>query len=336
VTLPPSARPDPRRPTRSAHAADTEAALDQTERERHLEIIRSTPQRLKAALAGLPKKLLAWRPAPGKWSIHEIVCHMRDAEREGYLYRYRKILAEDTPLLPDVDGDKLALARQYGRMRLSQVVRDWRAARREVLAVLKKVKVAQWQRIGAHETLGPMSLETILKRQALGNDEAHLGQIENIQRRWEILAKLQETPRALVSLFRGTPEEVLRRKPAPEKWSMLEIACHLRDVERLFLERYAKMASQDRPTLRMINQDELAIALRYNQDVPTAALGEFRALRAETVALLFALAHQSWQRIGLHPKRGEFSIAAQVDVHVSHDANHLGQIRTLRERFGSA
>jgi len=308
--------------------------MDQAERERYLDIIRSTPDRLKAAVAGVPRKLLTWRPAPGKWSIHEIVCHMRDAERDGYLYRYRKILAEDNPILPDVDGDKLALERQYGRMNLREVVRDWRAARKEVLAVLKKVKGEQWQRIGTHESLGPMSLEIVLQRQALGNDEAHLGQIENIKKRRDILEKLQETPKTLMALLRGVPDEVLRRKPAPEKWSMLEIACHLRDVERLFLERYAKMANHDRPALRMINQDELAVALKYNQDEPAAAIREFQALRAETVALLSALAHQSWQRIGLHPKRGEFSIDAQVGIHVNHDANHLNQIRALRERFG--
>ncbi len=308
--------------------------MDQAERERYLDIIRSTPDRLKAAVAGVPRKLLTWRPAPGKWSIHEIVCHMRDAERDGYLYRYRKILAEDNPILPDVDGDKLALERQYGRMNLREVVRDWRAARKEVLAVLKKVKGEQWQRIGTHESLGPMSLEIVLQRQALGNDEAHLGQIENIKKRRDILEKLQETPKTLMALLRGVPDEVLRRKPVPEKWSMLEIACHLRDVERLFLERYAKMANHDRPALRMINQDELAVALKYNQDEPAAAIREFQALRAETVALLSALAHQSWQRIGLHPKRGEFSIDAQVGIHVNHDANHLNQIRALRERFG--
>jgi hypothetical protein len=139
-----------------------------------------------------------------------------------------------------------------------------------------------------------------------------------------------------MALLRGVPDEVLRRKPVPEKWSMLEIACHLRDVERLFLERYAKMANHDRPALRMINQDELAVALKYNQDEPAAAIRKFQALRAETVALLSALAHQSWQRIGLHPKRGEFSIDAQVGIHVNHDANHLNQIRALRERFGPA
>jgi hypothetical protein len=308
--------------------------MDQAERDRSLEIIRSTPDRLKAALAGVPRKLLTWRPAPGKWSIHEIVCHMRDAERDGYLYRYRRLLAEDNPTFPDVDGDKLALERQYGRMNLREAVRDWRAARKEVLALLKKIRPEQWQRIGTHESLGPMSLEIILKRQALGNDEAHLGQIEHIKKRWDILSKLQETPRALASLLRGVPHEVLRRKPAPEKWSMLEIACHLRDVEQLFLERHAKMANHDRPALRMINQDELAVALKYNEDDPGAAMREFRALRTQTTALLSALAHQSWQRIGLHPKRGEFSIAAQAEIHVNHDANHLNQIRALRERFG--
>lgn len=117
---------------------------------------------------------------------------------------------------------------------------------------------------------------------------------------------------------------------------MLEIACHLRDVEQLFVERYGKMATHDRPTLRMMNQDELAVRLKYNEDVPEVALREFRSLRQETMALLGALAHQSWQRVGLHPKRGEVALAAHVDLHVSHDANHLHHIRALRERFGVA
>ena len=310
--------------------------MEQAERDRCLAIVRSTPERLKAVLAAVPKKVLAWRPAPGKWSIHEIVCHMRDAEREGYLLRYTKILSQDNPTFPDVDGDALALERQYGRLNLREVLRDWRAARKEVLAVLKKVKPDQWGRQGIHESLGPMVLETILQRQALGNDEAHLGQIEHIKQRWETLTKLEGAPKVLASLLQGVSDEVLRRKPAPEKWSMLEIACHLRDVERLFVERYGRMANHDRQPLRMINQDDLAVRLRYNQDDPAAALREFRSLRGETVHLLGALAHQSWQRVGLHPKRGEFSIAAHVDVHAAHDAKHLDQIRALGERFGAA
>jgi len=307
--------------------------MEQSERERLLAVVRSTPDRLQGALAGVPKKLLMWRPAPGKWSIHEIVCHMRDAERLGYLHRYGVILAKDNPTFPDVDGDSLAQERQYRRMNLREALRDWRAARKECLSILKKVKPDQWSRMGTHEVAGPMSLETILQRQALGNDEAHLAQIKDIKTRWEILANLQEAPKELARLLRGVPDEVLRRKPAPEKWSMLEIICHLRDVEAFFVERYGKLANHDRPQLRTIKQDELAVRLRYDEDNPARALKEFQVLRAESVALLSALSHQSWQRGGVHPTRGTVTIAWTAEHAVEHDANHLSQIRGLRERF---
>ncbi|MEI8189233.1 MAG: DinB family protein [candidate division NC10 bacterium] len=310
--------------------------MEKTERDQYVAVVRSTPDRLKAALAGVPKKLLTWRPAPGKWSIHEIVCHMRDAERLGYLHRYTEILAKDHPTFPDVDGDALALERQYRRLNLREVLRDWRAARKESLAIVKKVKTDQWLRVGTHELAGPMSLEAILQRQALGNDEAHLAQIGDIKKRWEILSKLQETPKLLVALLRGISDETLRRKPAPEKWSMLESACHLRDVEEIFVARYGKISNHDRPQLRMINQDELAAKLRYNQDDLALVLKQFQRLRAESVAILGALAAQSWQRVGVHPKRGDVSIAWTAEHQVEHDANHLGQIRALREQFAGS
>jgi hypothetical protein len=310
--------------------------MEQAERERYLEMLRSTPERLKTALAGVSRKVLGWRPAPGKWSIHEIVCHMRDAERLGYLHRYGVILQQENPTFPDVDGDLLAQERQYRRMNLREVLRDWRAARKECLGLLKKVKADQWARVGTHETLGSMSLESILQRQAIGNDEAHLGQIEQIKKRSGIFEKLRETPKLLAGLLRGASDDVLRRKPAPEKWSMLELACHLRDVEEFFVERYAKIASQERPQLRAIKQDGLAATLRYNEENPAGVLKEFQQHRADSLALLGALAPQSWQRVGIHPTRGEITIAATAEGAVTHDANHLRQIEELRQRFAAA
>ena len=306
--------------------------MERDEREKLLMIVKSTPDRLKAALAGVPKKILLWRPAPGKWSIHEIVCHMRDVERLGYLHRYTEILAKDNPTFPDVDGDVLAQERQYRRQNPRDALRDWRAARKECLTVLRKLKEPQWSRMGTHETAGPMSLETILQRQALGNDEAHLVQIDLIKTRWDLLWKLKAMSSALAAVITGVSDDVLRRKPAPEKWSMLEILCHLRDVEQLFVERYGKIANHDRPALRLIDQDALAAKLRYNEDDPAVVLREFQAFRAETVALLSALAQQSWERVGLHPKRGEFSIGANAVMHVAHDANHLERLRALRQQ----
>ena len=307
--------------------------MEQEERDGLLAMVRSTPDRLKAALAGVPKKRLTWRPAAGKWSIHEILCHMRDAERLGYLHRYTEIFGKDNPTFPNVDGDALALERQYRRQNLREVLRDWRAARKECLAVLKKVRGGQWTRVGTHETAGPMSLETVLQRQALGNDEAHLAQIEYIKKRWEILAKFQETPKALTALVRGV-SDVVRRKPAPAKWSMLEILCHLRDVEQLFVEGGTGRSptTTDRSfawSIRMSWQRSCATT-RTTRQWPCGSFRRSVRRRLRCSPRWPSNPGSGWACI---QREGEVSFAWSVEHQVEHDANHLSQIRGLRERF---
>jgi uncharacterized damage-inducible protein DinB len=303
--------------------------LDEQERERHLTTLVATPTRLKEALAGIPKKLLLWTPAPGKWSIHEIVCHLRDMEREAYIERYRRILAEDNPALPDIDGDRYAIERDYRSMKLGEVVRDWAKLRKESLKLLKKVKGAQWGRVGTHATAGPLSVETFLRRQAVGNDEAHLGQIDAIKRRHQILADLEGGPSALADATRGLSEDALRRRPSPDKWAIVEIACHLRDIERIYAERFTKMAHQERPSFWMLDNDRAAEALRYREADLRAVIKEWKRLRDDTIVLLRALPHDSWQRTGLHPERGELTLEQLATVLASHDRSHLGRIRAL-------
>src|SRR5271154_3331616 len=110
--------------SRRGRAPSYNWGVDEQERKHCLEILRSTPARLKAVLKGVPKAVLLWTPAPGKWSILEIVCHLRDMERDAYLARYRRILAEDTPSLPDIDGDTLSLENDYRAQKVAEVVRD--------------------------------------------------------------------------------------------------------------------------------------------------------------------------------------------------------------------
>ena len=305
--------------------------MDEPERARLLESLAATPERLKAALAGVPKRILRWTPAPGKWSIHEIVCHLRDMERDAYLARYQRILAEDNPSLPDIDGDRYALERDYHAMKLGEVVRDWVRLRKEGLRLLGKVKGDRWQRVGAHETIGPLSVETLLRRHVIGNDEVHLEQIEAAKRRFEVLARLQASPAALAVATRGLSEEALRRRSSPGKWSIVEIACHLRDVERLFVERFTKIAHQERPSLWMMDNDRVAEARRYVDAEFDAVVREWKRLRGDTLVLLRALPHAAWQRTGLHPKRGEVTIEQLVSVLADHDRSHIDRTRGIRQ-----
>ena len=297
------------------------------ERAHHLETLAATPGALKEALRGVPKKLLLFTPAPGKWSILEILCHMRDMEREAYLERYTRILAEPEPKLPDINGDALAIERDYRGQKAAEILRDWMRLRRESLRLLKKAKPEQWRRAGVHETMGRLTIDELVARHAAGNDTAHLAQIEAIKRRAAVLDRLAAAPAALAAALKAAPDDVLRRRGPSGKWSMIENAAHVRDVERVYQERFSKTAFSDRPEFWMLDNDRAAAGLKYAESDPAAVAKEFRRLREDTLMLLRALPHAAWQRTGIHPKRGELTLEQLAEVLAGHDDNHIGKLR---------
>jgi hypothetical protein len=300
--------------------------LDEQERKRYLETLRGTPARLRDALKRVPKAVLTWTPAPGKWSILEIVCHLRDMERDAYLARYKRILAEDAPQLPDVDGDVYSLEHDYRSQRTADALREWTQLRRETLKLLAGLKRDDWDRAGVHETAGRLTLADLLRRQAVGNDEAHLAQIDDIKKRHALLTRLAAAPARLAKSLRAFSDEALRRAPAPGKWSALEIACHLRDADRVYAERVTKAAFQERPRFWVTNNERIAERLRYREADPAQVLKEHKRRREDLVSLLRALPTAAWQRVGVHPERGELSIERIAELVAGHDDNHLAQI----------
>ena len=296
------------------------------ERSALLKIVAETPARLKAVLKGVPKKLLLWTPGPGKWSILEIVAHMRDMERDAYLTRYRRILAEENPTLPDIDGDICAIRDDYRSMKLPDLLRDWLKLRKECLKLLKSVKGPRWDRMGTHETAGPLTMDTLLRRHAMGNDEAHLGQIEGIKRRAGTFEALESAPKKVFDLTKKLDDAVLRRKPAPDKWSAMEVICHLRDIEKLWADRLVKAAFTDKPAFYMIEVDDLAVKNSYNTRDLGSVLKEFARLRDDNLRLLRALPASHWKRSGMHPKRGEITIEKILEIVIDHDRGHCEQM----------
>jgi glutathione S-transferase len=94
------------------------------------------PGYLDSALHACGADELALRPSEDGFSLVEQACHLRDLEREGYLVRMRRILAEDTPALEAFDGDAVAKARDYLAADAHAAARDFAAARREVIALI--------------------------------------------------------------------------------------------------------------------------------------------------------------------------------------------------------
>lgn len=132
--------------------------------------------RLVELAVGLPPESLDHRPAPGRWTNREILCHLADAEVQAYV-RCRVILAEPGATLPNYDQDAWATALDYAETAPGPAVEVVRQLRRINHTLLEDVPDDAWSRTANHEVRGPISLDEWL-RIYTGHLQTHLAQIE--------------------------------------------------------------------------------------------------------------------------------------------------------------
>ena len=140
-----------------------------------------TPVDVGKLVSDLPIKSIVVRPSPDEFSILENVCHLRDIEIEGYAVRISRILAEDEPVLADVDGTKLSIERDYNRQDLKHALVEFTSARNQNLAIVYEVPLGELERSGTMEGVGKITLERLLEMM-LEHDQSHLEDIERILR----------------------------------------------------------------------------------------------------------------------------------------------------------
>jgi hypothetical protein len=149
------------------------------EKERLLWNLRSLPIGLADLVGSLDDQTLRWRPIPTKWSVKEILCHLRDFEREAMQFRYRSMLAQDDPYLPRLDNDAKQAAGDYINQDGAVLLADLRGLRGETIALLEAAPARSWARTGRHFSAGRVTLEQIVARHAT-HDMIHLGQMRDI------------------------------------------------------------------------------------------------------------------------------------------------------------
>ena len=103
------------------------------------------------------------RPAPGSWSALEVLCHLRDADGEILVPRLERMLAEPSPEVPDIDMTGWEESRRYNEQSPAQVLEDWAAVRRTLLARLAPLSREDWRRVGMHSARGPYPLAEMVR-----------------------------------------------------------------------------------------------------------------------------------------------------------------------------
>jgi len=146
------------------------------------------------------------------------------------------------------------------------------------------------------------------------------------------LAVQAATAEKLRQLIKGLSTPELRRRPAPEKWSVNEIIAHLADGEIVGAFRLRSILGAPGSPVAAYDQDQWVTSGHYDKREPEKSVELFRVLRKANLALLESLRPEQWKQYGMHSERGQESIEHIVRLFAGHDINHLQQIEKIVAR----
>jgi uncharacterized damage-inducible protein DinB len=143
------------------------------------DVLESTPQALRAAVAGLSEAQLSKPEAPGKWSMRQVVRHLADSDLV-WGYRVRMVLAHDRPAITGYDQDLWADRLAYADANVAHALEELSVLRRGNLSLLAAASEADFDRVGVHAERGEESVRHMIRMYA-GHDLLHLRQLARIR-----------------------------------------------------------------------------------------------------------------------------------------------------------
>ena len=142
-----------------------------------------------------------------------------------------------------------------------------------------------------------------------------------------VIGTMRGIPSALLGLTSTLPKAAWTNHHVADEWSLTEIACHLRDVEReINLPRLNKIISEDNPFIPGVDSDVWATTRDYRSQDGPAALHEFVSTRIETLDLLSKLLLPDWKRPVQHAIFGPTNLAEITSFMGGHDRLHVRQL----------
>jgi hypothetical protein len=153
-----------------------------------INFLEETPERIWQLAAQMAGTDLKWKPTDDEFSVVEQVCHLRDIEREGYGVRIRKLLMENEPSLPDIDGSRLARERAYNSQDFEAAFKEFAEARAENVRVMRTLSGDQLNRTGVLEGVGVITLERLLLLMR-EHDESHHKELSDLHERMPVETK---------------------------------------------------------------------------------------------------------------------------------------------------
>lgn len=157
------------------------------------------------------------------------------------------------------------------------------------------------------------------------------------------LQALEVFPDALEKHYAAFDRDSVHWKPASwdgvpsEPFSAIEQICHVRDIEiDGYQQRFARTLRESRPFLPSVDSERLAVERDYEHAEPARVFAQFRAARADTVALLREVTSADLARPAEFEGYGPVTLLGLVHFLCSHDQQHLAGLQWLLGKIDAA
>jgi hypothetical protein len=144
-----------------------------------------------------------------------------------------------------------------------------------------------------------------------------------------VIEALERAPAIVVPLVREVQLAMLKRRPAPGKWSAHEHACHLAHVHRLFFDRLDHVLASPSPVITPYDPGESDpddLLLRMDLDL---SLQQYIEDRRRLIARLRLLSNREWSRGAEHGEYSHYSVFIMFRHLALHDFFHAYRIEEL-------
>lgn len=173
-------------------------------RQQTVELFGRGPALLADALRRCPKKMWLYRPAPDRWSIHEIILHLADSEADAYI-RSRQFIVEPGSGGTEHDASNWATSLGYFHQSTRDALGLILRLRKMTYQVLRFVPDSVWSHTMRLPKEGLVTLEQWVDRQS-----THIPHhIEQILQNLEDWSKTHRQRKPAVRTLRRSADQVV-------------------------------------------------------------------------------------------------------------------------------
>lgn len=149
-----------------------------------------------------------------------------------------------------------------------------------------------------------------------------------------VISEFTNNGRVFKHLLNSTNSGEVLYRPAPGKWNLLEIACHLLDEERLdFRARMKHVMENPDEEMEPIDPQGWVTSHNYSEKDFAAVLKDFLSERENSLQWLASLTNEDLEKKLEHKIFGTVTVRHFMLNWLAHDYLHIRQIVALKYTF---